>query len=101
MLSGSGGRGLVLFGRAGQLFSVGEQAAVCAPGLIEGGVRGDEGVLLKCICGFLSYACFMMEVMDWGGIGTAGCDTQCRVLCDLKIFYEGVCCARFPGGVCV
>ena len=47
----------VLFGRAGQLFYVGEHAAVCAPGLIEGGVRGDWGVLLRCICGFLSYAC--------------------------------------------
>ena len=34
-------RSPVLIGRAGQLFCVGKQAAVCAPGLIEGGVRGD------------------------------------------------------------
>ena len=47
----------VLFGRGGQLFCVEGQVAVCAPKLFEGGVMGDWCVLLKCICGFLSYAC--------------------------------------------
>ena len=47
----------VLFGRAGQLFGVGEQVAVCEPLLIKGGARGDWAVLLRIRCGFLSNAC--------------------------------------------
>ena len=47
MLSGSGGSP-VLLGRAGKLFGVEGQVVVCEPELIEGGVRGDWGVLLKC-----------------------------------------------------
>ena len=68
---GEWGGSPVLFGRAGQLFGAGGQVAVCEPELIEGGQRGDWGVLLRCRCGFLSYACavgwVIHEYHDGGG----------------------------------
>ena len=54
---GEGGRSTVLFGTAGQQFGVWGKVAVCEPELIEGDVRSEWGVLLRCSRGFLSYAC--------------------------------------------
>ena len=67
------GKGIsVLFDRAGQLFGVLEQVAVCELELSEGGIKGDWGFLLKCRCEFLSYACAVGWVIhvfhDEGGV---------------------------------
>ena len=70
----------------------GGQVAVCKLNLIEGVVWGDWSVLLRCGCGFLSYACVVgwvihvfhdEGVVNWDGTGTAGCYTLCGVLCVL------------------
>ena len=57
----------VFFGRAGQLICVGGQFVE----LIKGGVMEDWCVLLRCICGFLSYICAVKWVIhvfhDEGG----------------------------------
>ena len=50
---------------------MGGQVAVSEPELSESGVRDDWGVLLKCRCKFLSYACAVRWVIhvfhDEGG----------------------------------
>ena len=38
----------------------------------------------------------MIKVVDWGGTVT-----QCGILCGLEAVDMGVCCARFPGEMCV
>ena len=40
----------------------------------------------------------MIEMVDWGGTGTACCYTQRGTLCGLVVVNMGVCCAQFPGG---
>ena len=73
----------VLFGRAGQMTATRAERSWC---------RGDWGVLSKCKCMFLSYACdgrWVVHVFPdaggrLGGTDTACCKTQCEILCDFE-----------------
>ena len=86
----------------------GGQLAVCEPDLNEGGVSGDWGVVLRCRCGLLSYACAVEWVLhvfhdEGGGLGWNWYSLLLYAVRSFVWFvvvlegYSTICCAHLTG----